>query len=58
MKEKEKQKEFIMRRFSSYGPVDTDSNFYAPRKKLIEIGFNQLIGENPVKGDYYFTVLH
>jgi hypothetical protein len=25
-----------MRRFHSYGPVDTDENYYVPRKELIE----------------------
>ncbi|MCP4151515.1 MAG: hypothetical protein GY757_27480 [bacterium] len=45
-----------MRRFSSYGPVDTELHFYAPRKGLIEKGTAQLLGENPRKGGHYFTV--
>lgn len=49
-------KELSMRKFSSYGPVDTDLYYYAPRKELIKKGFNQLLGENPQKGGHYITV--
>ena len=45
-----------MRRFSSYGPVDTDMHYYAPRKKLIQKAQAQLIGDNPEKGGDYITV--
>ncbi len=45
-----------MRKFSSYGPVDREMNYYAPRQELIEKTYNQLIGENPQKGGHYFTV--
>ena len=45
-----------MRRFSSYGPVDVEMNYYAPRTGLIEKTSFQLIGENPQKGGHYFTV--
>ncbi len=45
-----------MRRFSSYGPVDKDLHYYAPRKELIEKAWIQLIGENPDKGGHYITV--
>jgi len=45
-----------MRRFSSYGPVDPELHFFAPRLDLIDKGYNQLIGENPAKGGHYFTV--
>jgi len=45
-----------MRRFSSYGPIDTEVYYYAPRKELIEKGYTQFIGENPGKGGHYFTV--
>ena len=45
-----------MRKFSSYGPVDTEMNYYAPRKELIEKTYLQLTGENPKKGGHYFTV--
>ena len=43
-----------MRRFSSYGPLDLDLHYYAPRQKLINKAFNQLIGNN--KGGHYITV--
>jgi Cdc6-like AAA superfamily ATPase len=45
-----------MRRFSSYGPVDKDHNYYAPRLELIERAKLQLLGENPEKGGHYITV--
>ncbi|HLP49217.1 MAG TPA: AAA-like domain-containing protein [Candidatus Kapabacteria bacterium] len=45
-----------MRKFSSYGPIDTEMDYYAPRKELIEKTYIQLIGENPRKGGHYFTV--
>ena len=45
-----------MRRFSSYGPIDTDLYYYAPREELINKGYSQLLGENPAKGGHYFTV--
>jgi hypothetical protein len=45
-----------MRRFSSYGPVDPEEHYYAPRKELIERAYNQLRGDNPQKGGHYFTV--
>jgi len=45
-----------MRKFSSYGPVDTEMNYYASREELIEKTYNNLVGENPRKGGHYFTV--
>lgn len=45
-----------MRRFSSYGPVDTDLHYFAPRKMLIDRAYTRLIGENPEKGGHYITV--
>ncbi|HLP58078.1 MAG TPA: AAA-like domain-containing protein [Candidatus Deferrimicrobium sp.] len=45
-----------MRKFSSYGPVVNTSNYYAPREKLIESTYSNLIGENPLEGGHYFTV--
>ncbi|MCU0288049.1 MAG: AAA-like domain-containing protein [Acidobacteria bacterium] len=45
-----------MRKFSSYGPVDIDMNYYTPRTELIEKTYLQLIGENPQKSGHYFTV--
>ncbi len=45
-----------MRTFSSYGPVDTDFHYYAPREELIRRAYTQLLGENPQKGGHYITV--
>ncbi|HLP45838.1 MAG TPA: AAA-like domain-containing protein [Candidatus Kapabacteria bacterium] len=45
-----------MRKFSSYGPLDVEMNYYAPRQELIEKTYIQLTGENPQKGGHYFTV--
>ena len=45
-----------MRNFSSYGPVDTELYYYAPREELIEHALAQLLGKNPEKGGHYFTV--
>lgn len=45
-----------MRKFSSYGPVDTDLNYYVPRTALVEQVLTQLVGENLDKGGHYITV--
>ncbi|MCX6578894.1 MAG: AAA-like domain-containing protein [Candidatus Aminicenantes bacterium] len=45
-----------MRRFSSYGPINTHLHYYAPRKELIARAFTQLVGENPSEGGHYITV--
>ena len=45
-----------MRKFSSYGPVDKDLHYYAPRIALIDHAQNQLQGEDPTKGGHYITV--
>jgi hypothetical protein len=45
-----------MRRFSSYGPVDKDINYYAPRKELVEKAYVQLMGEYPEHTGHYITV--
>jgi hypothetical protein len=45
-----------MRKFSSYGPLDTDLHFYAPRKALVDRVLTQLLGQNPDKGGHYITV--
>lgn len=45
-----------MRRFSSYGPIDTESHYYAPREKLVERTYTQLMGENPMRGGHFITV--
>ena len=45
-----------MRRFNSYGPIDPDVHYYAPRKELIAEAYSKLMGENPQKGGHYITV--
>ncbi|MDM8528620.1 AAA-like domain-containing protein [Anaerolineales bacterium HSG24] len=45
-----------MRRFSSYGPLDSESHYHAPREGLIQQGLTQLIGENPKRSGHYITV--
>ncbi len=45
-----------MRKFSSYGPIDPDLHYHAPRQALIDQACWQLIGENPAKGGHYITV--
>ncbi|VEN73238.1 conserved hypothetical protein [Candidatus Desulfarcum epimagneticum] len=45
-----------MRKFSSYGPIDPDLHYYAPRTDLIGSAVLQLTGENPQKGGNYITV--
>lgn len=45
-----------MRRFSSYDPINTDLDYYAPRTELIDKGYTQLIGRIPDENGNYFTV--
>jgi hypothetical protein len=45
-----------MRRFHSYGPIDIEEHYHAPRKELIEQAYTQLTGENPKKSGHYITV--
>ena len=45
-----------MRRFNSYGPININLHYYAPRKALIDKAYNQLMGENPMEGGHYITV--
>ncbi|QTA79448.1 Uncharacterized protein dnl_17190 [Desulfonema limicola] len=45
-----------MRRFSSYGPVNTQLHYFVPRENLIEKACVQLMGENPEQGGHYITV--
>ena len=45
-----------MRTFSSYGPISTRVNYYAPREKLIKEAYLQLVGEIPEEGGHYITV--
>lgn len=45
-----------MRKFSSYGQIDTELHFYAPRQSLIDRAYHELTGENFAKGGHYVTV--
>ncbi len=45
-----------MRKFSSYGPVNTKLHYCAPRKELIESAYMQSISESPETGGHYITV--
>ena len=45
-----------MRKFSSYGPVDTAIHYYVPRQALIDDAVRHLIGEDPTRGGHYITV--
>ena len=39
-----------MRKFSSYGPVNTKLHYYVPRAQLIDRACEQLIGQDPQEG--------
>jgi hypothetical protein len=45
-----------MRRFSSYGPVDTALHYYVPRQELVDRACAELLGEDPTRGGHYITV--
>jgi hypothetical protein len=45
-----------MRKFSSYGQLDPDQHYYAPREALIAKAYTYLLGEIPEKGGHYITV--
>ena len=45
-----------MRKFSSYGPIDTVLNYYVPRQNLIDEAVDHLVGEDPARGGHYITV--
>jgi hypothetical protein len=45
-----------MRKFSSYGPVNTKLHYYVPRQALIDDAYQQLVGEDPAEGGHYITV--
>jgi len=45
----------VIRKFSSYGPVDINQHYYAPREGLIERGIQLLVGENQEQGGHYIT---
>lgn len=48
--------EKLLRKFSSYGPIDKDLHYYVPRTELIEAAYCQLMGDVPEKGGHYVTV--
>jgi predicted AAA+ superfamily ATPase len=45
-----------MRRFSSYGPLDKELNYFAPREELLQQAYTRLIGDDPQKSGHYITV--
>jgi len=45
-----------MRRFSSYGPINTKRHYYASRENLIQQAYTQLLGEYPDEDGHYITV--
>ena len=45
-----------MRKFSSYGPVHTEYEYYAPRTELIQRTYDQLLSDQPVVTGHYITI--
>lgn len=45
-----------MRKFSSYGPVNTKLHYYVPRQTLVDRAITHLVGEVPDEGGHYITV--
>lgn len=45
-----------MRKFNSYGPINTKHHFYAPRTELIDFAYHQLLGKDPTESGHYITV--
>ncbi len=45
-----------MRKFSSYGQLNTNVHYYAPREELLHKACTQLIGEDPEEGGHYITI--
>ncbi|MCP4152920.1 MAG: hypothetical protein GY757_34630, partial [bacterium] len=45
-----------MRRFSSYGPINRKTEYYAPREELIDKAYTRLTGANTDEGGHYITV--
>ena len=45
-----------MRKFSSYGLIDTKYNYYAPRDELRNYAIQQLVGEHIDQGGHYITI--
>jgi hypothetical protein len=48
--------ERTMRKFSSYGPLNTKLHYYAPRTGLIDQALGYLLGEQPDEGGHYITI--
>lgn len=46
----------MTRKFTSYGAVDTDLHYYAPRTALIDFACQQLTGDDPEQNGHYITV--
>lgn len=47
---------YLMRKFSSYGPIDVNHNYYVPRTELIDRAHSRLVGEDPTQGGHYITI--
>ncbi|MCB0060794.1 MAG: AAA-like domain-containing protein [Caldilineaceae bacterium] len=45
-----------MRTFSSYGPLNTNLHYYAPREALIDYVYQQLVGTEADLGGHYITI--
>jgi len=45
-----------MRKFSSYGPIQTKRHYHAPRAELIDSARLQLVGDYPDEDGHYITV--
>ncbi|MEZ4869786.1 MAG: AAA-like domain-containing protein [Caldilineaceae bacterium] len=45
-----------MRKFSSYGPINTKLHYYVPRQALVDQAVTHLVGEVPAEGGHYITV--
>lgn len=45
-----------MRRFTSYGPVESKVNFGVERRELVERCIGQLLGDPDESGGHYFTI--
>ncbi len=50
------RRRFNMRKFSSYGPVSTASEYYAPREALVDFAMRQLLGDPVDEGGHYMTI--
>ena len=48
--------EAVMKKFSSYGPVDKDLHYYVPREQLIRNACGRLLGDDPEKSGEYITI--